>query len=112
MSDLDGIARGRERGVDEHGVAARLHGLSRMRRRAEPSVDDDRNGRLVDDDLDGIAGAKAAIRPDPRPEWHHRRSARLLEALGEDRIGADVRKDDEFLCGKHLGRAERLDRIG
>ncbi len=108
----DRIGGDRDRGVDEDGVAAELHGLGGMRRRAEAGVDDDGNGGLFDDDPDGVARADALVRADPRAERHDRRAPHLLQALGEDGVGADVRQHGEPVVGERLGGRERLDRVG
>src|SRR5439155_21231787 len=55
------IAGDGNRGVDEDGIGAHLHGFRGMARRAESSIDDDGHGGLLDNDADLVTRLDAAI---------------------------------------------------
>ena len=50
--------------------------------------------------------------PIHEPERHDRGAAHLLQPLAQHRVGVDVGQDGEALGAQHLGRLQRLDRVG
>ena len=83
-----------------------------MGRSAQPGVHHDRDGRLLDDDLDRVAGSHALVRTDPGSERHHGRAPHLLQPFGQDGVGVDVRENGETLLDKGFSRPKGLHRVG
>ena len=77
-----------------------------------PGIHDDRNGRLLDDDLDLRPRLDSTIAADGRTERHHRGRSHLLKPLGENGVGIDIWKDGEALLHELLCGQESFDRVG
>ena len=86
--------------------------LGRLAWRAEAGVDDDRHGRLFDDDFDLRARFDAAVAADRRTERHHGRGAHILQTLRQNRVGIDVWQHGEAFLHEDLRRGERFNRVG
>src|SRR5438045_4803942 len=83
-----------------------------MTRRAEASIHYNRNGCLLDDDLDLRTRFNTAVAADRRPKRHHRGRADVLQTFREHGIGVDVRKNSEPFLHQNFRRRECLNRIG
>ena len=105
------IARVGEGRVHKNGIRAHFHRLRRVRRRPKPSVHDDGNGALFDDDAEHIPRFHPAIASDRRAQRHDRSRPHFLQPLRQDRIGLDIRQNGKALLYEYLRCLQRLDRI-
>ena len=119
---LDGVGKGarhahrigcrRNRGIQQHGVVAHLHGLCRMRGCADARIDDERHCReIFAQGFQRIAVGEAAPGADRRAPRHQDLAARSHQALGCDQVLGGVGKDLEPVLaedGRGLDQAEQI----
>ena len=122
-SGLDGLGKGRRHlhriarfghgGVEQHGVIAHLHGLGRMRGRADSGIDDERDiGEIGAERLERVLVDQPARRTDRRGPWHQHGAARGDQALGGAQILGGIGKNLEAV-GRERGRGlDQAEQVG
>ena len=107
----DRVVRFGYRRRQHHAVAAEFHRQRRVRRGADPCIDNQRNFRLGTDDLQIVWIHDAHAGANRRAERHDGRTTDILQLPAEYRIIRTVRHNDKPFLHEFFRRLQEMFRI-